>query len=567
VIHFPRNIEALIRMVCVSAVSLAALSPTLAPAQTPPPADTHALWEFRVAANEEVLWLAGLRGSQSVLTRRTATDPFDRGRQLNGRVATMTADDGDVFVFFETQGFYRYDQEGQLRQTDLPGRVIPIDIVGADGALYALVPSAVAAELREDRPSATAPSSGPAFDPGDAPLSIVRYDGNDWTPVSACPPTIHPHPSHRLRPRLCPTNRKLLLVWIGERASRIHYARLDPETARWLSSATLGVSKPNAFWIARIDGVPTLVTATDDAPADEQLSAYRLLGQSPPAQLPPFKPAPDLRLSPIPQGLTLTRYTDVFGFNQHLGLLATDSAGTAYLRFARFAATPLEATTRLDEVFTEQQVAERTQTSLQLITLAVMVVVLVGLFVFRRGSMVNALPLPPNVGPALTLQRLGGWLVDFVPFAWSAAAVVGIDALNGLQQLTAWGVGGDPVSNYPPTKILLWWGLACGGHTLYMLVMELLTRRTVGKVLSGVRVLSETGARPTLWQTLARNALRPLELMPQFWVLGLLILLSRNRQRLGDIFARTVVVRKAPGAGTPPPQDEPRSPQSPQQPD
>jgi uncharacterized RDD family membrane protein YckC len=78
-----------------------------------------------------------------------------------------------------------------------------------------------------------------------------------------------------------------------------------------------------------------------------------------------------------------------------------------------------------------------------------------------------------------------------------------------------------------------------------MLVMELLTGRTVGKVLTGTRLLAETGTRPASWQILVRNALRLLELVPQFWILGLLVLLSRNRQRLGDIFARTLVVRRA----------------------
>jgi uncharacterized RDD family membrane protein YckC len=41
-----------------------------------------------------------------------------------------------------------------------------------------------------------------------------------------------------------------------------------------------------------------------------------------------------------------------------------------------------------------------------------------------------------------------------------------------------------------------------------------------------------------------RNVLRCLELMPPFWVLGFVVVLSRNRQRVGDIFARTIVVRR-----------------------
>ena len=68
-------------------------------------------------------------------------------------------------------------------------------------------------------------------------------------------------------------------------------------------------------------------------------------------------------------------------------------------------------------------------------------------------------------------------------------------------------------------------------------------RRTIGKVFLGTRVLSENGTRPNAVQIVARNVSRFLELLPPLWVLGFLVVLSRNRQRLGDIFARTVVVR------------------------
>ena len=96
---------------------------------------------------------------------------------------------------------------------------------------------------------------------------------------------------------------------------------------------------------------------------------------------------------------------------------------------------------------------------------------------------------------------------------------------------------------------MLWWGIACGTSTLYALVMELLVQRTVGKLLMGTRVLSERGTAPHVLQTILRNVLRLLELMPPFWLLGFLVVLSRNRQRLGDIFARTLVVRHVKSAG------------------
>ena len=51
-------------------------------------------------------------------------------------------------------------------------------------------------------------------------------------------------------------------------------------------------------------------------------------------------------------------------------------------------------------------------------------------------------------------------------------------------------------------------------------------------------------------QVLARNVFRILEMTPPLWALNFLAVLTRNRQRLGDLFARTVVVRGVAGAET-----------------
>ena len=75
-----------------------------------------------------------------------------------------------------------------------------------------------------------------------------------------------------------------------------------------------------------------------------------------------------------------------------------------------------------------------------------------------------------------------------------------------------------------------------------------------------LHLLSESGTRPTAGQIFARNLSRLPEFMPQFWVFVILVMLSRNHQRMGDIFARTLVIRKAParppGDSAPPPSQE-----------
>ncbi|RMF70748.1 MAG: RDD family protein [Planctomycetota bacterium] len=160
--------------------------------------------------------------------------------------------------------------------------------------------------------------------------------------------------------------------------------------------------------------------------------------------------------------------------------------------------------------------------------------------------MINPVITPPGMSVALFTQRIIAWLIDLLPFLYAASWFLDVPFGSAVRQLGAWGLGPRSDQHPPEADLVLWWSLGCGGHALYCLVMELLTGRTVGKVLARTVVLSEHGAPPRAAQVFVRNAFRVLELMPQFWVFGLLVMLSRNRQRLGDIFARTYVARRAP---------------------
>ena len=73
--------------------------------------------------------------------------------------------------------------------------------------------------------------------------------------------------------------------------------------------------------------------------------------------------------------------------------------------------------------------------------------------------------------------------------------------------------------------------------------------QTPGKRLLKLRVIREDGRPITLWEALARNLLRIFDAIPGFVVpvysVGLImIFLNRRDQRVGDIFAGTVVVRE-----------------------
>ena len=86
--------------------------------------------------------------------------------------------------------------------------------------------------------------------------------------------------------------------------------------------------------------------------------------------------------------------------------------------------------------------------------------------------------------------------------------------------------------------------------TGYFIVFEWLWNgQTPGKRLLKLRVIREDGRPVTLWEAVARNLLRVFDAVPGFVVpiysVGLIVIfLSDRDQRVGDIFAGTVVIRE-----------------------
>lgn len=84
----------------------------------------------------------------------------------------------------------------------------------------------------------------------------------------------------------------------------------------------------------------------------------------------------------------------------------------------------------------------------------------------------------------------------------------------------------------------------------YFIVFEWLWNgQTPGKRLLNLRVIREDGRPLTLWEAIARNLLRICDAIPGFvlpvYSVGLIVIfLSDKDQRLGDIFAGTVVIRE-----------------------
>ena len=512
------------------------------PVEDPLSASRPASWVVEIAAEEDALWLGRVGPLNTEMYRRGISESFEAVRPLRARVAKMAAVQGVLYAFTEDGEFMSFRTGAWSREQDLPGRGVPVDIVASDRELYAMFASPVAGDMARLVGGIRPPTSQP-FDAGAAELSIARYDSQGWVAVAACPRELGTGDSEHLKPRLGVVRDKLCVFWLLSDGRSVAYAHWDGESDRWRDS---DVAPPrerlSGFWFANVSRVPALVTSVVDAAGGETFEMLRLFGDL--GTGPSAWRRSRLRLSGLPADVAAGECTAVLGFNQHVALLLTGTDGQPYVRFGRGEAGPAEKTIALAELFERRSAGGERQEWLQKLTFMLLLGSVLSLFLFRRGAMVAVLPLPPNCAVALIMQRVIALVIDLVPFLIVFSVTMGVDWQAGFSEMLGWAVVSDAAGVFPASETLLWWCSSCASYTAYSLLMELLTRRTVGKVLLGTRVISETAYRPRVWQIIVRNLFRFIELIPPLWLIGFVVVLSRNRQRLGDIFARTIVVRR-----------------------
>jgi len=79
---------------------------------------------------------------------------------------------------------------------------------------------------------------------------------------------------------------------------------------------------------------------------------------------------------------------------------------------------------------------------------------------------------------------------------------------------------------------------------LYFVFLEGLVGVTLGKWIAGLRVVQVGGGKPGLIKSLLRNALRIVDGLPAFNILGILLILnSKEKTRYGDRIAGTRVIK------------------------
>ncbi len=172
---------------------------------------------------------------------------------------------------------------------------------------------------------------------------------------------------------------------------------------------------------------------------------------------------------------------------------------------------------------------------------------------YRQSALAQPAILPADLAPAAPGRRLAGLALDLAPALlvtlpmWRerlADVTIIVPRVTDPAAGQRWLAAQTMMPVYVTLLI----------HAAYCVLFEGLTGTTPGKGLVGCRVVADGGGRPSAGQVLVRNALRVPELamiLMTIATLFMVLVLSRRRQRLGDLLAGTLVVCRQPPMARP----------------
>ncbi len=165
------------------------------------------------------------------------------------------------------------------------------------------------------------------------------------------------------------------------------------------------------------------------------------------------------------------------------------------------------------------------------------------------GASIPTLHIASSVPSDTTIDNLAGLGQRIVAFIFDSI-VLGLAVTATIMAFVFARVEILPLHSLVIMNFLVWrmahpllWIIFTAIPFVYYVVLEKSSGQTLGKRLMGIRVVKTNGERCDLVSALVRNALRFIDNL-FFGLIGILLIAStRKKQRLGDIFAQTVVVK------------------------
>lgn len=527
------------------------------------------------AGNDEALWVLwsvvlpdqrhplvhmGLTTSEP----RAFRVPFPNPRL--GTVRHLALCGEDLHVVYGEGAHHRYNRRGDFLELTVPEGTVPLAACGdtARDAMYVILPAAPVRRM-VPAPAEAVPATQPAFDElstrlaadieqqtallaahPDARFWIVTYAATRWRALTALPQQFDLRPDH---------------CWMTAHDGDIHLAFRPDEDGQPVLHAVAS----NDAW-----STPAAIPATHAARDGTLLLIDRqavfvafLPDQTQPARFNflPIRAADGQwqvgdKLAGADGVLkTSLRRFAVAGYQHRIAVAVETERPAEPVRVGLWPIeggkpatpfTPLTAFTPAPKSWLERNWSNTT-------SFVVLLAIMILLFWRRQDCLLLSARLEPGWSLAGHGRRFVAFVLDMAP-----AGVVTFPLWNAplLEAMAAWiqqaqnpGQAADDLAVLQP----LWapWAATRLAYVLYCGLFEAFTAATPGKMAMRCSVRRLDGERPAPRLVLIRNLSRLIELEPllYIWPMMLLVLMTQNRQRMGDLLARTTVVQQFEPAG------------------
>lgn len=478
----------------------------------------------QVAGDEHALWLlwSGEEGRFDLVARPAGGKWQWVARGLSGTPAAAAADGAALHVVFTSGQYYVFDLASREGSPGLsvPGAPVALCLaaqMGLDGGgLVAMVPTDSAA-------------TGPAESGlAGATLTVLIHTQGRWQHLA----TVTGYSSETEKVRMAAWQGALYVLGPTEGAG----LRLTAwQKGKWRDVAMpAALAGGQAVALTTVGGKLAAVVALPAEAGEATRLEIAVLDEAGGFAVQPITATDgqDVSWSPddAPAVSVLSdKVAIVWGSGDTLKL-ATCSPATGRL-------DPIEDVTILQQ----PQADERAEQIREYFLWGLLVAILIPLFVLRPGGAPKPFSLPAPLAPAPLTRRLIAGLADLLPFHLAGGVYLHFtlpmppdEAMRMLADLIR-GRGEMPV------EVAYAWAGTIVAYLVYGVLMEMHFGATVGKMLFGLRVVSDEGAPPRRLEILLRNLLKVVEVF-FFAPLLLAVLMTRYRQRLGDMAARTAVI-------------------------
>ena len=547
----------------------------------PAAAENHGMATFRLAGNQQAAWLVkpDQQGKTFDIFRRELGGSWKPVvRQLTGFPTHTVAVGNSLHLIFRQQQYAVVNPDGNFRNfRNVPGKAIAVceavNFNGQEGpTLLAIVrranppenetakpPAAAVAKLPAD--TKTKPTK-PAKPAGKKPVKrIAGFDclyqsiGGQWKAVTAWPVEKQVHPPllamtngvlYKLSPMIGPP----LVIWGFYRLDNLSaWNPVKTGTATYKSSkpiAILGFAKKLVLADLKFK-IHKLVNKTDKGGGKSKSKSKTLL--LPNIYLQTCDPKTNTISPPQPilrdgknMVWPINALPKIARLNDQLAVTWSEN-GKLKFSLVNIATGEMDPAEDLSAALAAAPDKEKTARIVEYFLWGVTILMGIVMFGLRPRTGPKPFTLPEGVKPGNLPKRILAVILDYLPFHIIARAVFTLPIkMDEFMEIFK-----NP-ETLPPEGEVYVAMLSIGLFAIYGTIMELRYGATLGKMLMKLRVVSDGGMKPGLREIALRNLLKIIEffLFAQVkWLVGVLILpllITRNRQRFGDIFARTTVI-------------------------